>query len=390
MRFARMKTFPRQRSTKVLDELIDAGTINVVKTPTGAEWLRFDALETNDDLLRRRHARWYRGYMERLQADLHGPEQEMWLAQVDLDRQNIIRALDWSLFDRFDPDLPLEMANACFRYWYVRSHFDEGHVYTLRCMNFMFSRQDMTALRLANHAGALLEARGDYERANVAYMQAGDLAKALHESLLEAAVLSNRSILMANLGERVEAMKLAREAVEMYRVHGTPVRLAGALINLAAVTISFNEVEGVEEALLEARKLAVEAGDPWFVLYADYNLAHLQRLTQGASSARELYIACLRGFFAFGDLKSMAEIVARLTDEEWAKGNSDKAVILAGGATRLRREAGAQPAQIDVDDWVLLLNRLRENLGEGPFDRLWGEAEKMSSAQIVEYASRLF
>src|SRR5687768_13849022 len=125
--------------------------------PEGSGELEFDPETAEGRTLSRRHADWMLRYMLETKARLGSEDQEAILDEIEADRPNLDAALAWAAGQNVDPELSMRLAIACFRFWFVRGHFQEGADYTLHAISRVPGRQDPVKLRALNEAGAMLE-----------------------------------------------------------------------------------------------------------------------------------------------------------------------------------------------------------------------------------------
>src|SRR5205823_6185366 len=77
------------------------------------------------EVVRRRHAMFFRELVEAAESKLAGPEQAESLERLEQEHDNLRAALQWCL-DTRDAEMGLRLAGAAWRFWLVRGYLSEG------------------------------------------------------------------------------------------------------------------------------------------------------------------------------------------------------------------------------------------------------------------------
>lgn len=192
---------------------------------TMLETLREYALErlreAGEAAASRAHGSYYLGLAEAAEVGLQGPEQVIWLARLETERDNLQAALRWAL--AADAELALRLAGALSWFWYLQGAFSEG--------------------------GNFLEealARGTDRAARAkAFAGAGALAR--------------------RRGEPQRAALLLEEGLALWREAGNEVGAASALHHLAHVAEESGDGAWATRLFGESLALSKAAGDAWGV-----------------------------------------------------------------------------------------------------------------------------
>src|SRR5205814_1793593 len=101
---------------------------------TVRQYARDRLLESGEAAVwRDRHLDYFLERVEQAQPYLSGPEQQAWLERLDLDHDNILSALEWSL-SRPDANTSLRLGSCLYHYWLVRAHLSEGRRWLKRIL----------------------------------------------------------------------------------------------------------------------------------------------------------------------------------------------------------------------------------------------------------------
>ena len=126
-------------------ELLEVLTSLVNKNLVNVSGDRFALLETvreyaatrlADDTLveqqtRQRHADFFLQLAEQADAQLHGRPQNVWLARMEREHDNLRAALDWTIATRSN-STALSLVGALSWFWYVHTFLDEGCMWAER------------------------------------------------------------------------------------------------------------------------------------------------------------------------------------------------------------------------------------------------------------------
>src|SRR5262249_2343341 len=78
------------------------------------------------EAVRNLHLDYYLRLADEAEPGLEGPEAGRWLSRLDVERENMLAAVRWTLEGRGAPGKGLRLAGALWRYWYTRGEFTIG------------------------------------------------------------------------------------------------------------------------------------------------------------------------------------------------------------------------------------------------------------------------
>jgi predicted ATPase/class 3 adenylate cyclase len=169
------------------------------------------------EAVERRHAEWFYELGIQGVAALPRPDRGSWLTRLDLEHDNIRTALERSL--EADPELALRIAGRMWQFWLWRAYLAEGR-------------------RWLDQALAGAPGRTELQAAG----------------LLGAGVLSMRS------GAPREGIRLAEQALEIYRELGDLPMSCWTLQAIGVPTFGQDDLAGAERIYRDSLELATEAG----------------------------------------------------------------------------------------------------------------------------------
>ncbi|MEJ7786945.1 MAG: LuxR C-terminal-related transcriptional regulator, partial [Solirubrobacteraceae bacterium] len=357
------------------------------------------------------HARYFLSLAERAEPELTGPTQQHWFERLEGERENLIRAIEWSLaHDR--PQWALRLTGALAIFWRVRSHFSEGRELAQRALaagdggrsaveakalwaaGFMALMTDDAAAAIAPLEESLscFEELGDLQgKARALLMLTnsklflGDpnwpgalertaaWAREAEDSWCLSLALFVAGFAYATINDLPEARPLLEESLAVAREAQEKQGMHAALLGLGKVEVRQGDYRAAEGLLHEAVSIAGDLDDDYSRAAAHEFLAELAVGRGDYRRARE----SLDEFFAIADAGQVGELFGPLVLlATVARADGDR----AGAAERFAeaaRESGA------------LLSRALQGMGElaaeeGDADRarrLFEEALELARAR---------
>lgn len=240
---------------------------------------------------RGRHVAHFIALAEEADAQVRGPEQDLWMSRFKQEHENLVAAFDWCCEGALDPQAGLRLAAATGYYWgwnsvelgdrlarAARAHdraalatpAREGTLRALARIGAFRGRHEealgfaQQALALArqlgaplglawalNAVGSALEALGRFEPALRAKEEALALARELDDGVLLFTLLNNIASHQQRAGQLDVAERCYREALGLARRHAGRVGNVVVLDNLIRTLVARGELD-------EARQFAVE------------------------------------------------------------------------------------------------------------------------------------
>ena len=105
-----------------------------------------------------RHANYFTTWVETDEPEARGPRQVEWLAQMEVEQDNLRTALGWTL--RHDPESALRLASAQHWYWFLRGQVREGRAWLERALAAASNSEERRIMAL-NWASFLAWNQGD-------------------------------------------------------------------------------------------------------------------------------------------------------------------------------------------------------------------------------------
>ena len=396
-------------------------------------WERLEESEKADKV-RDRHAAFFLTLAEVAEPELMGPQQSLWVEQLEKEHDNLRAALSW-LLEQGEGELGLRFSAALWRFWYTRGYVSEGLSWLEEALAVSDPAPTLVRVTALEGMGWLVQRQGDSERTKATYEEMlklsqglgdkGNVATALnslaHHALTQgdneratALLEENLSVLreleneqntattlkkfhvLGLLGylaanqdgdyERTEA--LWEECLTLARKVGDPTRIDTTLCNLGYITLLQGDYERSvafsEEALAFARDLG-SAG----VELVPEPLVNLGLAVQGQGD-HEHAMACFKEALTMsqkgGNNPTFTNALEGLASLAGALGEATRAARLWGAAESLREvtEIALPPGERALHEPYL--NAARARLGEVIWEEGLTEGRAMSLDRAAEYA----
>jgi WD40 repeat protein/predicted ATPase/transcriptional regulator with XRE-family HTH domain/Tfp pilus assembly protein PilF len=322
-----------------------------------------------------RHLHWCMALAEQAAPRLQGPGQDVWLARLEREHDNLRAALRWSLGAEASDSTALQLAGALVRFWIMHAHFSEGRHWLGKALA---AEAGTAAERARALGGAALLAEGQsaYEEATRMLDESLGLWRALGDQAGSARALANQGLVAGWQGDFGRARVLLEEALAIFRALKAQDDMAETLTTLGI----FVEVQGdavlawtlleeglsVFRAMGDGRGVAQTLG--WMALTARRHGEYARALT--------LYEEALTRARAVGDRRGVARWLNGLALSLASQGEYDRAQALLEESLALSR------AQRDLRNTAASFNDLGEIARkQGAYGRAQGLFEESQALQ---------
>ena len=290
--------------------------------------------------VRGRHLAWYLALAERAAEALRGPEQEMWLARLEVEHDNLRAALRWGLGADGANLGGVRLACALSRFWYMRGYLTEGRSWLEGALQRTGGMPDDLRATACAGAAILAQRQGDHARATALLEESLALRRRLGDTGALAAVLNNLGAVAYARADLARARALHEEALAIARDRGDARAVASSLGNLGLVADSGGEYERAAALHRESLSISRGLGDGWSIALSLNNLgvvaAHQGRYEQAAGLHEEA-LALRR---ALGGAQGVAASLNNLGSAMRGLGEHERARTLYEESLALRRELG--------------------------------------------------
>ncbi|HUB71506.1 MAG TPA: adenylate/guanylate cyclase domain-containing protein [Acidimicrobiales bacterium] len=369
--------------------------------------------------------RHYADLASRAEAEMFGPNEEMWLERFAEEQPNILAALHYAEDGTGTDDWGLALACSLYDFWLM-----EDPALGVEVLERILAHGS-SAVRPAARAKAMwalaeqCQQMGQSERAIALCTETFPIAVAEGDLVAAAQCRKIAANSHAARGETDREDLLMAEAAELARRSGDPMTLFQVLHDSSLHRMNAGDLDGARVGLEEAVALGEEADAARHVLLARVNLGNLAEATGDLVLARELFSEALgrlkdrrRGLVGpLAGLVSMDLCVLALTQGDLeaalgqlptvmansryhpgftlytlalcasAAGNCETASLLHGGADAVRERSGLTGYTSEVGDRHIQADRdsLRANKAID-FDRLYASGRRLSEQKALRLA----
>ncbi len=409
--------------TEVLDlltRLVDKSLVMALVTEDATGEARYWQLETvrqyamerlreadEETVLRRRHRDFFLGLAVRVESELRGASQMVWLKHLKGEIDNLRAALEWNRLDLTDPDTSLRLAAALWWFWFNQGTLSEGRMWLEGALAaspptesipragalygagaIAWLQGDMRrAAELAQEAlgmcrdlgdrlgvvyslcilGVIAMIRGEYDRATGMFEEGLALSRALGREWETATALSLLGWSGRYWGDFQRAAALSAESLALFRNAGDQWGMASALCHLGSVTGRLGDLAKAKILLAESVQLARGLGNRPQLAVSLHELGRVMLALGADGEATELEREALALRRDQGEMWGIAECLEGLAAVARSQGRFERAARLIGAAEIVRETVRVPLPAADRADYEQGLMALRAALGDQAF-----------------------
>ncbi|MQA13771.1 MAG: AAA family ATPase [Pseudonocardiaceae bacterium] len=394
--------------------------VSLLQAPLDTDPVRYSMLETIreyalDELrahgeyeeVSRRHADLYAALVERAEPELTRAEQPRWLRRLEADHDNL-RAVLRRARETGELDPGLVMAGRLWRFWHFRGRITEGRAWLDEMLALSGDAATVARAKALIGLAGLCYWERDLDGAEGHYRQAAEVARGLkHDAaevvdeqypigtLLSPWWLEFESLLglvvtiACHRGDPEAAAPLEQQVQAIVAQHAAdPMAMGNGMATSALVKLFTGELDAARNygELVVAGTRAI--GERWYESQMLRTLALISLRERRYEQAEQELTACLGIASELDDLPSMAMDLDRLGQAAIGRQSPQRAVTLAGAASRVRETVGGGLA-IDDFRWETVhpTDAARRVLTESEIDVAWARGRSMSPDDAVTYAT---
>jgi tetratricopeptide (TPR) repeat protein len=279
--------------------------------------------------VRRRHADFFAGVADRIDAALLGPEATTWTAGLDLDHDNLRSALTWAA-EAGRPDLLLRLVAGMSRYWFFRSFFVEGAEWQARALQIVPPETTTPYGELLGWAAQFRLHQGRLTEGQELARRAAEVAGVAGDPRLSARAENTLGNFHLFRGDLVAAREHYQRAL-----HTDPGYKDVVLVNLSVTLAWSGEADG---AVAAVEALERTGGNDSWVMVAR---AWIEELTGTVESAELAFCTALDRVSATGERLLEAWSLFGLAETARRRHDLDEASRLARQARTIVDDIGS-------------------------------------------------
>jgi predicted ATPase/class 3 adenylate cyclase len=338
--------------------------------------------ESDDDVIRERHARYFLALVEQLRPQIDSREGKAVLARLDAEHPNLRAALTWAI-EHTDADLGVRLGAALWKFWYVRGDLGEASSWLERLFTLPGASPPGARADALYGAGWFAEYRGEHALAEAHGEEALQCARKAADPLRTAMALGLLGGLAHNRGDFGAARQRNEEALAYAREAGNPHFIAMFAQGLGGITTDQGDHERAAAYFDEALTIWRARSDPWAVGIALLNVGKSARalgeLCHGAMTYRE----ALTLFADHGDRAKVASCLEGLGHLAAVGGMPERAVHLFGAAETLYKTAGFRLPHHDSNAYDPALVAVNAALDDNVVAVAWADGRALSFEQAL-------
>ena len=339
--------------------------------------------------VRAAHAAFCLSLAEGAAASRRGEQQAEALLRLEREHDELRAALAWCLGGG-DRALGLSLAASAYRFWYYRSHFEEGRRWLERALESVDEGADVPPElreKALHGVGVLASELGDDSAAVAAFEARLDSATERGDEVGRAASLNSLGVVAWRRGEHARARDLLERSLTLRRKTGRRELLSGPLANLGLVALAQDDFEGARAFFDESFVLSREGEDAMGCATALSNLGAVSVDLGEAGRAHRLLEEALGLYRSLGDRAGVAHCLDGFAAVACLEGRHAAAARLAGSAAAVREAIGAEASDAERARNARRMAPAREALGEAAFERAF-RAGRAGGTADAETAAR--
>jgi tetratricopeptide (TPR) repeat protein len=240
--------------------------------------------------------------------------------------------------------------------------------------------------------GRVALAQGNYRQATIMLERALALDQDLGDKFEIARMLNELGSVARSQGDYEGATRLHEQALILFREADSKFLIAYALRNLGLTALAQADYEQAIKKFEEALSISKEADDKFEIAFVLYGLGRVAQAQGDFATARKLNLEAIVFFRDRCDPSDIPEGVARCLETfailAVTQNQMDRAACLFSASEKLYAPLPFQLSAKERAEHDQAIATARAALGEEAFAAAWGEGQKMTLEQAVEYALR--
>jgi non-specific serine/threonine protein kinase len=339
------------------------------------------------DAVRDSHLDYYLGLAERAEAGLEGPDAGRWLSRLDVERENLLAAVRWTLEGTGAPEKGLRLAGALWRYWHTRGEFTIGRATLERVLRAAGPQgQEIARAKALWGAGYLGAHLGNADEVLASFQESLLLSRAAGDLHGVSRALRGLGIEAVNRSDFGTARRHFEESLAIDRELGNPRDLAASLNSVGGAAWRLGDYATARAMHEEGLAVARRCGATMSVLLNLSNLTCVALRTGRPEDARIHLQECLPLIRDLGAVHRGAEMLELAAETLAALGAALPACRLFGAAETLREQLRS-PAE---ETWRAAAHRavagMRATLGAGALEAARAEGSRLGFEEALSLA----
>ena len=336
---------------------------------TMREYARLRLDESNEgDAVRTRHLAFYLALAEKASPELVGPDQGVWLARLDLERENMIAAHAWCDHAEGGGELGLRLIHAVKLFLANRgllAPLRQGTVEALARPGAQ--RRSIARCRALLAAGQVDCLLGRFGKAKGYLEESLAIAREIGDKGRAASVLQTLGMAAIGQEDRATARRYFEEGLALVRESGNRHELAAALTALAQLHRVEGDLDAAEPLYEQVLELARALGDRETIALGLLNRAMVSIGRGSGDRARGMLVEALAIAVEIGSKRAGASLLEVTAGLAALCGAHERVALFFGAAEAQTEQTGLHRDPVDEAFLAPRVAEAREALGEAAF-----------------------
>lgn len=316
------------------------------------------------------HLDYFTALAEAAEPKLSGSEQRAWLSHLEMEHDNLLSALEWSL-QGGDTGVGLQspaargllLTAAVWQFWYLHGYLAEGEKWLRQALERSGLAPAGIRAKLLTGAGSIAFSQGNYPLAFAWHEQALACYRELEDLSGSAFALNNLGMALVYMGDYSRARLYLEESLSLYRHIGHKWGLAVVLGNLGSREALEGRLEESISCFEESLAFSRDVGDARLIAFGLHNLGDVARYHGDFARARNLLEESLALTQDLGERSVTALTLNILGLGALGEGNLEQATARLKASLELSRDIGEKRVVIQCLEGFAWVASQRQDVG---------------------------
>ena len=380
-----------------LENLVDKSMLQVSTNSLGEP--RFNMLETIREyaleklsnsgkqvVTLQRMANYYLNLSSQAEDGRNGPEQLVWLEQLEREHENLRAVLKWSLEHDSEVQTGLRLAGLLSWFWDHHGHLSEARYWLEKALDRNLEGSAILRAKALNAAGNIIRKQGDYSAARSVLEKSLILRRQLGNKRDEAQALNNLGVVAYHQGDFAYARACYEECLALKREAGDKRGIAITLNNIAELLKEQTEYSQAISMFKESLGLLRELDDRHNIALALLNLGASQA-DQGSWQAASTRLGeSLELLLTVGDKFHITEVLEEMAGLAQTPEQSKIAALLYGAAHKLRQELDISMSASYRSRYERIRASVEARLDRVIWQEIYARGQGLSLNEVINFA----
>jgi non-specific serine/threonine protein kinase len=389
--------FERNEVLDLLSHLVDKSLVIMRVNTTGTRYRLLETvrqygrerLDESEDEVEQRHAGFFVGFAEEAEGKLSGSDQTRWLTLLQSEHDNLRAALSWSLGEKRNIGLGVQLSAALWPFWFARGYLSEGRRWLEIAVSQSGRASPRVRAKALNGAGWLATFQDEYGAAKIMIEEGLALYRELGDKEGIASSIAYLGF-VAVLGQRTDVplASLLEEATRLKPDLRDRRTVANLLVLEGLIALGRGDLEQAVALNEEGLALFREVSDVLGVVACLTNIGLMMLAQDHYERSATMLREGLRLAWGLDHKLYIQYSIIGLAGVAASQGLPDRAARLWGAAEGMSETYGMRLARAvrTLIDYEGRLAAARSRLDDAAWSAAWEEGRGMGSERSIEYA----